>query len=236
MAKRMGISTTGPMFGGSVVCLDCEPVVAERFKAKATQEPAAPKNLPEAFKEARLENYRPQQGNREAVRSARAFMAGHHDLFLLGPVGTGKTRLACSLLNELAERHKKYGLFVRVPELLDALRFAGGDGEHGKAQALVDSCHGTPLLVLDDVGADKGSDYGRRTLQTILDHRLDRGRRTVWTSNLTLDELSALYGDDRLTSRIAGASDVCYVGGTDQRLAQRRDWRRQDQLEGANRE
>ena len=80
----------------------------------------------------------------------------------------------------------------------------------------------TAVLVLDDVGANQGTDYARRMLQTIFDARLDAGHRTIWTSNLTLDEMAEFLGDDRLTSRIAGNCRVVRLQGDDWRLKPKR--------------
>jgi DNA replication protein DnaC len=73
------------------------------------------------------------------------------------------------------------------------------------------------LLVLDDVGADNGSDFTRRELVTLYNARLATGRRTIWTSNLDLDRLAEFYRDDRLTSRIAGAAQIVLLESDDYR-------------------
>ena len=52
----------------------------------------------------------------------------------------------------------------------------------------------------------------------LYEYRMDHGKRTIWTSNLTLAELEEFFGDERLSSRIAGNGDVVSVGGVDMRL------------------
>ena len=74
------------------------------------------------------------------------------------------------------------------------------------------------VLGLDDIGAEKGSDFSRRVLQGLYDARLDHKKRTLFTSNLSLGDLEEFLGDERLPSRIAGNADVVFMGGQDMRV------------------
>ncbi len=181
---------------------------------------------PMEFRDALLENFESRTGNAHALKVARAWAPSGRDLAFIGPVGTGKTRLACSLLNEHFRRHRD-GLFIRVPMLLLELRRQEFAAPEDQDTALFDRCCQVSALVLDDVGVEKGSDYTRRTLQTIYDARGDQGLRTIWTSNLTLEELSVFLGDDRLPSRIFGRADVVELAGEDWRAQQRDRWSRE---------
>jgi DNA replication protein DnaC len=163
-----------------------------------------------------FDNYEATKDNVEAVRQAQFFVDGvHPGLYLWGGLGSGKTRLACTVLNTLW----KTGIgcrFFRVPELLQRL-MPGSDSTDDAFDQAVD----VPVLCLDDVGANAGTDFSRRMLQTIFDARLDRGHRTIWTSNLDLDELADfLMEDGRLPSRIAGNAKVVELDGPDWRLKQ----------------
>lgn len=79
------------------------------------------------------------------------------------------------------------------------------------------------VLVLDDIGAerDQATDYTRRTLLMLYEARCDRNLRTVFTSNKSLQELSEMQDDDRLSSRIAGRCDVVKLTTLDQRVLRR---------------
>lgn len=151
-----------------------------------------------------------------ALKQAEHFLADvHPGLFLHGTVGCGKTTLACAILNTLHKRRVRVR-FWRVPELLLKLQ-PGQEEDTGK---LLDQVRDVPVLVLDDVGANAGTDFSRRMLQTIFDARQDKGNRTIWTSNLDLDELGQFLADDRLPSRIAGAAKIVELTGPDYRLKQ----------------
>jgi DNA replication protein DnaC len=181
--------------------------------------------VPFTFQAARLGNYREWPGNAPALKAAYEWLSHKRsDLFLVGGVGVGKTRLACTLLNEAFDAGEVNGLFVRVPYLM-LLQLQGmDDGEkRADANALIDRCLEADPLCLDDIaGAEAASDFSRRVMVTLYDQRVDRGKRTIWTSNLRLSELATFYGDERLASRIAGqAREVTEICGDDQRLSDR---------------
>ena len=187
----------------------------------------APPSVPREFRDARWSTWRPTADNRAALGAAKAFADsgdGGRDLFVCGPVGTGKTRLACTVLNELWLSGERSLAFERVPMLLYRLQPHGAAADTAEA---FDRLTAARLLVLDDLGAerDAATDYTRRTLLMLYEARHDAGKRTVWTSNKTPGEVGAFMGDDRLSSRIAGRCRVVELSGRDWRLAGRgRTW------------
>ncbi len=183
---------------------------------------ASAPSVPREFRDARWSTWRSTANNRHALEAAQAFLrAGEdgRDLLLCGPVGAGKTRLACTVLNESWWTGERSMAFARVPLLLHRLR----------PQAVLDNSEtfdrlaAARLLVLDDLGSerDAATDYTRRTLLMLYEARHDAGRRTVWTSNKRPSEIAAFMGDDRLSSRIVGRSEVVGLEGPDWRLADR---------------
>ncbi|MGE3404531.1 MAG: AAA family ATPase [Vicinamibacterales bacterium] len=169
--------------------------------------------LPAEEVQASLSSYRRTVYNARAIELAEGFAAGDvSNLYIEGTVGAGKTALACAILNALWARR----VGCRLQRVLDYLRlpFEAMDErfEHLRETAVV---------VLDDIGADRRvddrSDYGRRQMQALFDARLDLGHRTIFTSNLSLDQLAEHYRDDRLPSRIAGACDIARIYGPDLR-------------------
>jgi DNA replication protein DnaC len=173
--------------------------------------------VPHEFKSATLSNFREDLGNRSALAKAQSFLTGTRDLYLCGGVGAGKSRLACSILNT---HYRIGGRFLRVPMVLHQLQ-PGRDSE--SVEQLEYQLFTTPLLVLDDIGAerDQATDYTRRTLLMVYEERGDRGLRTIFTSNKTVQELGAMQDDDRLSSRIAGRADSVKLTTPDQRNARR---------------
>jgi len=184
-----------------------------------------PEGTPHEFRASTLENYRTLPGNAVALVAAKRFLAGTRDLLISGPIGCGKTRLACSILNTAYDTSRT-GLFVHVPFALYQLQ-PPRDPDDAETLAVVARLERRlfeePMVVMDDLGAerDRASDYTRRTLFMVYEARYDAGLRTIWTSNKTLDELAAMQDDDRLASRIAGRADVVCITCPDMRLHER---------------
>ena len=183
---------------------------------------ASAPSVPREFREAGWATWRRTAENRHALAAAQAFLRGGEDgrdLLLCGPVGTGKTRLACTVLNESWRLGERSMAFTRVPLLLYRLRPQAAL----ETSETFDRLAAATLAVLDDLGSerDAATDYTRRTLLMLYEARHDAGRRTVWTSNKRPSEIAAFMGDDRLSSRLVGRCDVVGLEGRDWRLVAR---------------
>ena len=72
-------------------------------------------------------------------------------------------------------------------------------------------------LVLDDLGAEKSSDWATQILYLIINERYENMRPIIITSNLTIKALGTKMGDDRLSSRINGMCEIILMDGPDRR-------------------
>ena len=161
-----------------------------------------------------LSKYEGRDGQQRAISKAQEFVdTRSRDLFFTGGVGAGKTRIACAVAND-CYRKRLMVQFERVPLMLHQLQ-PGRDNSEFEARLM--SVH---VAVFDDIGAerDQATDYTRRTLLMLYEARHDRGLRTVFTSNKSIQGLAEMQDDDRLASRIAGRSDVVQLTTPDQRL------------------
>jgi DNA replication protein DnaC len=69
-----------------------------------------------------------------------------------------------------------------------------------------DLCH-HDLLVLDDLGAEKTTEFAITTLYIIIDRRIRDAKRTIITTNLSLKEIEDKL-DARIASRLSGMQNV----------------------------
>lgn len=148
----------------------------------------------------------------------------NRSLFITGSFGAGKTHHAISVMKNYIDNlpnscfvqpFSKLPIFITVPDLLLTIRsvFSLQKCE----EEIVDKYSNTPLLVLDDLGAEKTTDFSLQTLYIILNRRYNEQLQTIITSNLTLDEVKDRLGD-RIASRIAGMCSVLKIVGKDRRL------------------
>ena len=145
----------------------------------------------------------------EEIRKAKvaALMMAQGDetiifLTLMSDTGLGKSHLAIAICRVWLGR----GMTVKycfVPELLDELRASyHRDETTGISHSqLFDTLRNCQLLVLDDLGTEKKSDWAREQLQSIIDHRARNAMPMVVTTNKTLAQLP---NDDegRIASRL----------------------------------
>jgi DNA replication protein DnaC len=136
-------------------------------------------------------------------------------LFLHGPPGTGKTHLAVALLKQV--KRTRGDRFTTVASLLLELRNSFREGAEKSEMEIIDSFSGASLIVLDDLGAEKTSEFALQSLYIIIDKRYSEMRSTIITSNLTVDEIAEKVGD-RIASRIAGMCRVIELKGRDRRI------------------
>lgn len=135
------------------------------------------------------------------------------NLVLCGPTGTGKTHAVMAACRE-AHRHGLTVVFLPVVELLDLLRPGGPEGA-------LDKLMGVDRLVLDDLGAEKATDWTQERLYALVNRRWLEERPTAVTSNLEADVLRTEDRGvgERLFSRLAGSDAVVLrLSGKDRRF------------------
>ena len=159
--------------------------------------------------------------------------------YITGPRGTGKTHMAVGLLRHYL-LHKKPEIvipdepvagippaiigesnskFIPVTELLLRIRTTFNERNGSESEMdIISEYSGCPVLVLDDLGVEKTSEWSMQTLYTLVDRRYRDEMKTIITSNMTLDELAERV-DDRIASRIAGMCKVQVLKGKDRRLS-----------------
>ena len=136
-------------------------------------------------------------------------------LMLIGPYGCGKTHLAAAILHQSAEDGIP-AMFVVTPDLLAQIRSSYRTGD-GRADEIVDAAKNTPLLVLDDLGAEKASPWVQEQLYMLINHRNEHMLPTVITTNNDGAELEAELGR-RTLSRLAEMTVPIKIKAGDYRM------------------
>lgn len=146
-------------------------------------------------------------------------------LYITGPAGVGKTHLATAWLAHLAPGlaviDAQYGrvtyrsaLWASVPGILCELRATFG-GRAGGEMEVMRRYASAAILVLDDLGAQKVTDWTVESLYLLVSKRLNDCLPTIVTSNLKLGDLSRV--DNRMASRLGGMAYQELLGN-DRRL------------------
>ena len=105
-------------------------------------------------------------------------------LYLHGNFGCGKTYILSACFNEMNKR----GFRTKIVYLPDLLRTIKGDFE--AMNDIMDELCNIDILLIDDIGAEKVTDWGRdEILGTILQSRMNEHKTTFFTSNFTIKEL-----------------------------------------------
>ena len=104
-------------------------------------------------------------------------------LFLWGGVGTGKSFLAGCIANALMEQEVPVRMtnFARILNELNS-SFSGRND-------VVDKLCRYPLLIIDDFGMERGTEYGLEQVYNVIDSRYRSRKPLIVTTNLTLDSL-----------------------------------------------
>lgn len=150
------------------------------------------------------------------IQSAVETMKDHRKgLYIFGAVGTGKTHIAYAL-KDYYDKEKKGAIIWGTTELLREMRQdINREPEEKKRvdQILMD----TPMpVILDDVGAEKMSDWVLETFYLIINKRYNDMLPIICTSNFSIGDLASRIGD-RTASRLVEMCLLFELDGKDKR-------------------
>lgn len=184
--------------------------------------------IPPKFVGKTFEDYKVTPENKVAVEGAKWFVDEKptRGLYLFGEVGTGKTFLAALIAQEYVAKGKSV-VFGDVPSLLADLKATFGKG--GTEDLLNRYCD-CNLLILDDIGAGKVTDWNVGVLYQIINARYNADKLTIATSNCDFNGLEDVltvrdsYGrivdaltGKRIVSRLKEMTYPLFIEGTDRR-------------------
>lgn len=147
------------------------------------------------------------------VEHFRTFREEGKGLLLFGTVGTGKTYLAACVANALISK----GIPCLVTNFARIANEVQGTFE-GK-QEYYDNLNAFPLLVIDDLSAERKTEYMQEIVFNVIDSRYRAGLPLIVTTNLTREELMnpADLTYQRIFSRLFEMCTPIEVAGKDRR-------------------
>ena len=204
-----------------VVRCDC-------WRERVGQTRLADANIPKRYQHCTLANFSVYNESLEravvkARRLAETFPAAQTGLFLEGQPGVGKTHLAVAVLKQIIERTNARGLFYDTRDLLRVIRSTYDPSIRTTELEILRPVMTTDLLVLDDLGAEKTSEWVEETMNLIVNTRYNERRLTIFTSNYLdipddSDPNSLLFRIGfRMRSRLHEMCDFVEMDGADYR-------------------
>lgn len=169
--------------------------------------------IPERYKSVDIE---------QVDEKIRSWLFGEHKdgkgLYLYGPVGTGKTHAAYAMYRILMENriHSRIvNSAAMLQDIKDDFKYGARDPYYqSKFDSWVDM---KGVLIIDDLGAEKITDWTLETFYTLINTRYEHKRFTIFTSNYNVEEIAGRLGD-RIASRIVEMCDVMKLDGKDKRV------------------
>jgi chromosomal replication initiation ATPase DnaA len=179
----------------------------DRLKALNLPEAVQHVGVPKAFRFARLTDFPGAVGD----KAKHWLDTGTGPLLLCGASQRGKTHLAAAIVAAYVEQggqgvdwYDPYEILLRVRETYQE---GARDTESDVLRELVNR----QLLVLDDLGAEKRTDFSLSTLFYVLKKRGDLERRSIVTTNLTVNEWLEI--EPRLATRMHGWTKIEFAKG-----------------------
>ena len=158
-------------------------------------------NIPKKFWTAELDNYQPISAPQQrAYEVCKEFVHNFNPeegkgITLVGPTQMGKTHLMVGVLKALYREKRVRGFFFDTKEMLFQLRFYMNN-EEDKYSRFLKFLMNVPVLVLDDLGSERLSDWSVETISLIITYRYNYQLSTLITTNYQLKR----SGDDLLNS------------------------------------
>jgi DNA replication protein DnaC len=187
--------------------------------------------IPRRYEWCSLSNYQPAANNGShlrafnyAFRLAREYSSADRGLLFMGPCGVGKTHLSVAILRELIEKKGATCLFYEFGSLLKEIQNSYNPISQTSELTVLAPVIEAEVLVLDELGATKPTDWVRDTMMQVINARYNEKKLTIFTTNYTdtgrtlIEETLEDRIGVRLRSRLYEMCKTIVVEGEDYRM------------------
>ena len=178
--------------------------------------------VPDRFRNSNFKNYNPID-NLAALKETKKFVEdfpNSKSLLLTGPVGTGKTHLACAIANELTKNlYSVY--FGNVVDIISFIKSTySKNAEISEYEAISLMTEKVDLFIIDDLGKENSTPNTLALLYQMINRIYGNGKPLVITTNENSIELARKLGDrgQATVSRITQMCEPVIFKGEDWRL------------------
>ena len=181
---------------------------AEERKKRKIQELFGNSGMSKRALRCTFENYQPTFENGDAVRICSEYVKdfdiisreNKNGLFITGSCGVGKSHIAFAVANALIEKGNS-AIAMTMIDLLLKIKSSFNDEGQSEEQILkiYEDCS---LLVIDDLGKEKPTEWALQMIYAIIDRRYNAMKPIIVTTNFNASELIKQFGDSSIANAI----------------------------------
>lgn len=182
--------------------------------------------IPIKYQALNFSDYHRDKDNSDALTLAMmAVIDTSKGLYIYGHCGVGKSMLTAIIANE-AVKQGRSTLFASVPRILQTIKSTFDKDTGEDTGGVIRRLESIDLLIFDDFGSERATEWVVEILFSLINERYQNRKQTIFTSNLTLDQIKKRLNGvseeagSRIVSRITEMCQVTAIGGEDRRSMQ----------------